>query len=253
MPATKYCFSTPLVTSSLLHNCETFGPDLPKGIEVLYFKLIKSALNVRPSTPNKIVLVESGMLPIRALVNKRQLKFYRAIMQNMGANSVRRIVFDLLHQPENVTSYMKHYISLDVKYENPNEIYTEAMRNVKSEICTKALNSDKHYKFYIYKQINPDVLPSPFLSCPNADAITRFRCGSHHLPIETMRWGRVPREDRRCGRCHVLGDEFHYIFHCIDFHVFFSDCNNDLSLIWKHKDLFTYFKKLSQSDYLKNY
>ena len=171
----------------------------------------------------------------------------------MGVDSVRRSVFDLLHVPDNITKFMKHYIALNEKYANPNDIYTEAMSEVKSEIRTKAANIDKHYKFYIYMQINPDLLPSPFLACPNGDAITRFRCGSHHLPIETMRWGRVSRENRLCTRCHVLGDEFHFIFHCIDFPGFFEDCNNDLSKIWKHDNVFKYFSKLSQTDFLKSY
>ena len=127
------------------------------------------------------------------------------------------------------------------------------MCKVKSEICTKAENPDKHYKFHIYKQLNPDLLPSPFLACPKADTITRFRCGSHHLPIETMRWGRVKRENRLCSRCHVLGDENHFLFNCIDFPGFFTSCNNDISLVWNHDDVFKYFNKLSQSEYLKNY
>ena len=215
--------------------------------------MIKSALNVRPSTPNKIVLVESGMLPLRALVHKRQLNFYRRLKESMGVNSVRRSVFDMLHVSDNITGYIKHYVRLDEKYENSNNIYTEAMSEVISEIRTKADNSDKHYKFHIYTRLNPDLLPSPFLACPNADAITRFRCGSHHLPIETMRWGRVPRENRLCSRCHVLGDEYHFVFNCIDFPGFFDSCNGDLSLIWKDRDVFAYFKKLSQTDLLKCY
>ena len=241
------------VTNTLLYNCETFGPELPKGLEVLYFKMIKSALNVRPSTPNKIVLIESGMLPLHALAHKRQLNFYRGLKENMGVDSVRRLVFGMLHIPDNITSYLKHYVRLDDEYENPNSIYTDAMSEVTSEVRAKSENPDKHYKFHIYTKLNPDLLPSPFLACTNADAIIRFRCGSHHLPIETMRWGRVSRENRLCSRCHVLGDEYHFVFNCIDFPGFFENCNNDLSLIWKDRDVFTYFKKLSQTDYLKSY
>ena len=102
-------------------------------------------------------------------------------------------------------------------------------------------------------QINPELLPSPFLTCANADAITRFRCGSHHLPIETLRWGRVPRENRLCPKCHVLGDEYHFIFHCVEFPGYFENCNNDLSMIWKGNNVFKYFNKISQTDYLKNF
>ena len=67
--AVKHKVLSSCVTMALLHGCEAFGPELPKGLEVLYYKLIKSALNVRPSTPNKIVLLESGMLPIHAAIS----------------------------------------------------------------------------------------------------------------------------------------------------------------------------------------
>ena len=58
------------VTSTLLYNCETFGPKILKGLEQLYFKLIKAALNIRPNTPNLIALIESGFLPLKALIHK---------------------------------------------------------------------------------------------------------------------------------------------------------------------------------------
>ena len=77
------------VMSTLLYNCETFGANLPKGLETLYYKLIKSALNVRPNTPNHIVLIESGLLPLRALILKRQLKFFRKFKLSLGDVSER--------------------------------------------------------------------------------------------------------------------------------------------------------------------
>ena len=169
----------------------------------------------------------------------------------MAPNGVRRVVFDLLHLTENITKYIKHYTALNEKYENSNEIYSQAMSDVISKFREKAANSEKHYKFYIYTKINPDLVPSPFLSCPSADAITRFRCGSHNLPIETLRWARVPREERLCNKCHVLGDEMHFIFQCVDFPGYFENCNNDLSLIWQDKNVFDFFNKMSRTDYLK--
>ena len=92
-----------------------------------------------------------------------------------------------------------------------------------------------------------------FFKCYTIFEHDRFRCGSHHLPIETLRWSRVTRENRLCEKCRVLGDEYHFIFHCIDFPGYFGSCNNDLSAIWQHNDLFRYFNKLSQSEYMRSY
>jgi hypothetical protein len=240
------------VTSTLLYNSETFGHLLPTGLEPLYYKLIKSALNVRPNTPNEIVLVESGFLPLKALVKKRQLSFFRRFKKSLRDNSARKSVFEELCEDENQTIYLKHYIELDQMYPNPSDIYKEALSELKRTIQEKASFPDKHYRYYIYQELNPQLLQSPFLACANgADAITRFRLGSHNLPIETGRWSRVKREERLCRRCKVLGDERHLLFHCTE--VVRNPSHNftdSLCDIWKNENLFELFNNLSKTEYL---
>ena len=146
---------------------------------------------------------------------------------------------------------MKYYTSLNDNHSKPNDIYVDAMSNLRSEFREKA-SDDTNYKYYIYEKMNPHLLPSPFLTYGNADAITRFRCGSHRLPIEALRWSRVPRNNRLYPKCHVLGDGYHYVFKCVEFPDYFSnEC--DLSKIWKMKNVFEFFKKMSETDYLKKY
>ena len=58
------------VLSNLLYNCEAFGKDIPKELENQYFKLLKAALDVRINTPNDLVLIECGMLPLKAFVRE---------------------------------------------------------------------------------------------------------------------------------------------------------------------------------------
>ena len=142
---------------------------------------------------------------------------------------------------------------MDVKYANPNDIYKEALCNIKAIIREKSCPIN-HYRYYIYTRINPDLLPSPFLNSANgADPITHFRLGSHNLPIETGRWSRIPRENRMCSRCNVLGDEHHFVFYCSETmrnpeHIFVEN----LGEIWKNENIFKLFNVLSQSDFLKN-
>ena len=235
------------VMSTLLYNCETFGPELPKDLEKLYHKLIKSAMNVRPNTPDKIVLIESGLLPLRALVLKRQLKFFRRFKKSLGENSTRQTVFGKLLLDENHTDFIKHYIKLDEKYTNPNEIYTEALSDAKAFIRDNAC-PDLHYKYYIYDKMNPDLLPSPFLVSSFGENIIRFRCGSHSLPIETGRWSRIPRDERLCKTCKVVGDEHHVLFECSNFIHNFE--TNDISKVWKEENIFSFFEDLSKSEIL---
>lgn len=238
------------VTSTLLYNCEAFGPLLPNGLEALYFKLIKSALNVRPNTPNDIVLIESGLLPLKALVHKRQLSFFRRFKDSLRRNSERESVFLELSEEENLTTYLQHYIKLDRAYVKPSDIYKEASLELKRVVREKSV-SDEHYKYYIYHQFNPELLPSPFLACAKgADAITRFRLGSHNLPIETGRWGRVKREERLCRSCQVLGDERHILYQCVDVERDSQLSNNNLSEIWKDENIFKLFQNICKTDYL---
>ena len=242
------------VTTTLLHNCEAFGAKIPKGLETLYFKLIKSALNVRPNTPNFVVLIESGLLPIKALIRKRQLKWYRKFKRSLRAGSARANVLDELSSSNVKVEYLEHYCSLDEKYRHPKDIYSEAISEIRSVIRAKATDIENHYRFYIYMKINPELLPSPFLSCIGVgDAITRFRCGSHNLPIETGRWRRTPRHARLCSSCQVLGDEFHFLFNCPLVHRTHPMDGLNLNNIWTDENVFNFFRELSETEFLKFY
>ena len=99
--------------------------------------------------------------------------------------------------------------------------------------------------------MNPELLPSPFLASSAGDPIIRFRCGSHSLPIETGRWSRTPREQRLCPTCQVIGDEHHLLFECADFSREFR--TNDLSDVWKDKNIFKFFKSVAQTDLLRHF
>ena len=71
------------VLSNLLYNCETFGKDIPKQLDIYYFKLLKTALGVRKNVPNDIVLIECGFLPLKAIIYGRQLNFFRKFRNSM--------------------------------------------------------------------------------------------------------------------------------------------------------------------------
>jgi len=183
------------VVSTLLYSCEAFGKKIPEGLEGIYVKLIKAALNVRSSTPNNIVMIEAGMLPIKYLIWSRQLNYFRTFKKSLKENSVRKNLFEeLIERP---TPFLKHYIDLDTKYESAKKIYEEGINVVKENIIKKN-NEDSNYKFWIYMRMNPCLKPSPFLMMPGSIALgcIKFRVGSHNLPIEKGRWYRKPRDER---------------------------------------------------------
>ena len=237
---------------TLLYNCETFGDKLPEDIKKHYHKLLRCAVNVRGNTPIELVFIETGFLPIKALVEKSQLKFFRRFKESFRhPDSIRRSIFNDLLTEENITGYLNHYSNLDSKYTNPDDIYTEAYEHLKSCVRNKG-SDDGKYRFHIYCKINPELIPSPFLNATRyGEAITRFRLGSHHLPIETGRWRRVGRMERLCPKCNVFGDEYHFLFYCTE------TCRNpawnfsgELHDLWSNENIFKLFKELVKSEFL---
>ena len=236
------------VMSSILHNCEAFGHLLPKKFETLYNKLIRSALQVRSNTPSLILYIESGLLPVRAIVEARQYKFFQRFDSSLEPGAERKLVFaKLLEDP---TKYLKHYISLNDAYPDHRDIYTRYLDEVKRKIRSYAAKGKPKYQAYL--RVNPDLEPSPFLQCmhPLTRDIIRFRVGSHNLPIETGRWCQKKREERLCTECDAVGDDLHYVYNCSLVLRDDLKLENDIGRIWTHPDIFTLIRRLKAIDLL---
>ena len=240
------------VMSTLLYNCETFGQKVPEGLEQLYYKMLRAALGVRSNCPNFLVLVESGCLPLECLIRARQLKFFRRFMKSMPANSTRRAIFaELLTRS---TAYLDHYRALDAAYTTVKNLKEHYIRELHEKIRVLASDRDRHYKYWVYCEINPTLEPSPFLNRIDhvGKSITKFRLGSHKLKIETGRWyrgtQRKPREERLCPTCGVCGDEYHAIYNCAD--IFRGDLQLPASIseIWSCADVNTLFQRLRNEE-----
>ena len=131
------------VTSTILNNCEAFGKVIPKKLSTCYTSLVKSALGVRKSTPNEIVLIECGFLPLEALIYSRQLRFYQKFKEVLQPQSSRHVLFrELL---ETCPPYLQHYVDLERKYNSKEEIFTDYLNKMKAVIRQKA-SSGSHYK-----------------------------------------------------------------------------------------------------------
>ena len=198
------------VTSSLLHNCETFGNKIPRELEQTYYSLIKCCLRVRASTPNKLVLIESNMPTIHSMIYSRQYNFFNKFIAQLTEDSSRKVVFDTIKQPKN--DFIMHYTDLITRYNSKKDIQQYFHQKLCSEIRYSA-EDDNKYKFQLYKSFNPDLIP-PDVKKVYAYKFIRLRLSSHSMPIETGRWRRVARENRLCETCNTLGDEKHYIYHC---------------------------------------
>ena len=237
------------VVQSLLHNCETFSYQLPKDLENQYFKLIKTTLGVRQSTPNLIVLIESGLLPLKGVIASRQFGFYKQFGESLHPGSSRSRVFEALKADENL-QYIQHYVNISHKYTSKKDIYNEYMSEIRGQV--NSLADQGNYKFEIYRRMNPSLERSHFLDLPHplSDTIIKFRLGSHKLPIETGRWKGLDRSDRICPQCNVLGDEEHYLYSCVQVRRDDLQLPLEMKDLWKHAGVFTLFSRLKDIDVL---
>ena len=112
----KVCF-----VNNLLYNCETFGDKLPDGLVTIYNKLIKCALNIRSNTSTFLLYIEAGLLPIKALIEARQYKFFRRFPSTIAELSSRHHLLQGLKSDP--AKYLKHYIQLSQRYKNQSEIF----------------------------------------------------------------------------------------------------------------------------------
>lgn len=65
------------VTSSLLYTSETWLTNNNKVIEQQYNKLIKCLLGVRRNTSINLCMVEAGIPPVQALIDKKRFGFLK--------------------------------------------------------------------------------------------------------------------------------------------------------------------------------
>ena len=240
------------VMSTLLYNCETFGPYIPEGLEALYYKMLKVALGVRPNCPNMIVMIESGCLPLECIIRSRQWKFFHRFRNSLEVNSRREAIFKELLLKH--TKYLKHYVDLVTNYTSCDSLSENYLSAIKRKINVFGANKDNHYKFWIYLKMNPELTPSPFLNRIDkiGKAMIKFRLGSHKLSIELGRWNRIPREDRLCLTCNKLGDEFHVVYECHD--ILRGDLMvipDSFSSLWTYADVNILFKRIVEGGYLE--
>ena len=129
---------------------------------------------------------------------------------------------------------------MDLDENNKNEIHFEYLRKLKEKIRQQAADEGA-YKFSMYLDINSNLTPSKYLDDLRSIAgkITKLRLGSHLLPIETGRWCRIPREERLCKTCGILGDERHLIYQCNGLTL-----PNTFSGLWESKDVIELFHRI---------
>ena len=202
------------VFSAILNNCETWGNANLKNVELKYRKALKYMLGIRKSTCNEFPYIELGKPTITSLVYKRQLQFYRECMIEGNLPMQQFIIRKAIDAN---CPFINHYVQLDLKYKNPEDVTAESLMNMRVSIERKADNKKSRYMSYI--KMNPSLcrpnIYNRYVPTYKLLLVTRLRTVSHDLQIEKARLTpyHIPQDQRLCS-CGEMETEQHYVQHC---------------------------------------
>ena len=226
-----------LVTPILLYGCEIWGFDNAntKIIETFHYKFCKQILKVQKRTANCMVLGELGRLKLKRLIDKRIRSFSCNLISgnksklSLSMYRLSKKMFDQkIYKPKWIV-YLKSIIDKsgfsyiwNLKEKNMNTKWLSAALHLKIDDMAKQdwlseVNSNGLcLNYHIFKNSFGFEKYLKILDPKDRILLTKFRCGNHRLPINTLRYTNVEAINRQCTLCDLneTGDEFHYIFNC---------------------------------------
>ena len=168
------------ILSAVIYNCETWGDANLSDLEKKYRRALKYMLGVRKSTCNEYPYIELEKPTLKSLILKRQLKCYNDCMIHKDLPMLRFIIRKAIDAN---SSFINHYVSLNTKYQNPDDITRESLSIMRDEVKRKAeLNRSKYQSFLdmnpllMRPNIYNDYIPNHKLNC-----VTRLRLVSSPL------------------------------------------------------------------------
>ena len=192
-------------------------------------------LGVRLQTQNNFVYGELGRVP---LINKRiicVLKYWFKILQSDDVKYIK-IVYDMLLHDHDIYPEKKSWVKSlkdvldrlgfsDVWFfqgVGDIKIFLSVAKQRISDMFLQTWSSEmenttrgRTYRLFSSFQLQP------YLNFVNVSkfrmALTRFRVSAHRLEVEAGRWHKpekIPFQNRKCKRCNVLEDEFHFLLEC---------------------------------------
>ena len=210
------------VTSSLTYGCESWGTASINSIEVPYRLGLKRALSIRETTNTEIVYIEADRVPLNIRISKQQLKFWINLQSYLNDNPEHPLK-SLIDQGLRINlPYLRYYKNLETTYKTPDtceDILTNDFRtSIAAKINTKS-NNDVDSRLGVYLHVNPNLTPPNYRNNIlefERVLLTRYRCGSHNLKIESGRLcnPKIPREERTCTCKTNIQSLRHCLFEC---------------------------------------
>ena len=119
----------------LIHNCESLSNMTPKekafqSVQLLY---LQNVMEVQRATPTVALFLELGILPIRFEIEKRQLFFFKPLLDKDKNNPVQSVYFDQLKYvaEQNWATYihdLRHAYNLPLSDDNVRQMTLEQLK-----------------------------------------------------------------------------------------------------------------------------
>ena len=220
-----------LILPILTYGCEIWGFSDLNSIELFHRRFIKDCLKISKFASNSIACGESGLQNIENIIYTRMICFWNKFRQSQSNKlSFKMFKFIKLLYDRNIyhskwctkvcyildstgLSYVWNWEGIStyrLKRLLKQRLYDAFVQNWSSDmaensLCTNYKIFKTEFRFENYLLTLDDDLRIP---------LTKYRCGSHYLPISEHRYNGVC-DDHRCPLClNDTGDEFHYIFIC---------------------------------------
>ena len=246
-------FST-MVDSVLSYGAEVWGVQLAaaaaagsgsagSAAERLQLTYLRHLLGVRQGTPSAVVLAETGEQPLWQRWLRRAAKLWNRALEEPQGSLLRQALAASCGaagggQPAARQSWAQQLAAgtaavgmpLDLAQPAPIDVQqlTASMRERQAGQLQAAAAQEGASRFRHYVAgvcggvVTADSVAQrqPYLlevrERRRREALAQLRTGSHWGPEETMRWQRVPREQRTCQQCDsgAVGDVPHIVFHC---------------------------------------
>ena len=220
----------------LTYGCEVWGTAITDASSKLQLKFYKLVLRLRQSTPTCMVLGEVGKAPVEIHIKSRVLGYWYKLCHPENENKIASVVYHFLLKLYNNDKYEPSYIRFIKKTLQEigmNDLWLQ-QNNIRysckwfKEKVNRGLldkfiqqwfvtidNDGINYMYRMFKtSFNVEryfsVLPTKL-----AIRLARFRTTNNVLPVNTLRFTSVPRNERLCTKCNIdIGDEFHFLFNC---------------------------------------
>ena len=221
-----------LIVPILTYGCEVWGISNLSKIELFHRKFIKSASKVSKYTANSIIYGETGRNKISNIIYERMIKYWLKVKQG-NSTKLSVILFRLMRELYDKDILKSKWCAkiheifnnlglsfiwnLDVSYLNPRHLKVavkQRISDISKQEWSAAINENPLCINFRLIKTKFEFEEYLLLEDQYRIPLSKFRCGSHNLPISLRRYDPID-ERNLCSLCNLdTGDELHYVLKC---------------------------------------